>query len=145
MKINPLSEVLYRVKLARYYLRDAENAFRRGDFRATVASSQLSAENSAKAVIAFYRIPSWSHNPAPELREIADQIPEDVKELALELADIAETLAPEHGRVTYGEPLRGLTPWEIYSREDAEKTLNYARKALEQAIKVLSKLGVENV
>jgi len=68
-----------------------------------------------------------------------------VKELALELADIAETLAPEHGRVTYGEPLRGLTPWEIYSREDAEKTLNYARKALEQAIKVLSKLGVENV
>lgn len=102
-------------------------------------------KNSAKAVIAFYRIPSWSHNPAPELREIADQIPEDVKELALELADIAETLAPEHGRVTYGEPLRGLTPWEIYSREDAEKTLNYARKALEQAIKVLSKLGVENV
>ena len=111
------------MKLARYYLRDAENAFRRGDFRATVASSQLSAENSAKAVIAFYRIPSWSHNPAPELREIADQIPEDVKELALELADIAETLAPEHGRVTYGEPLRGLTPWEIYSREDAHTPL----------------------
>ena len=145
MKINPLSEVLYRVKLAKYYLRDAENAFRRGDFRATVASSQLSAENSAKAVIAFYRIPSWSHNPAPELREVADQIPEDVKEPALELADIAETLAPEHGRATYGEPLRGLTPWEIYSREDAEKALNYARKALECAIKVLSKLGVENI
>lgn len=145
MKINPLSEVLYRVKLAKYYLRDAENAFRRGDFRATVASSQLSAENSAKAVIAFYRIPSWSHNPAPELREVADQIPEDVKELALELADIAETLAPEHGRATYGEPLRGLTPWEIYSREDAEKALNYARKALKHTIKVLSKLGVENI
>ena len=145
MKINPLSEVLYRVKIAKYYLRDAENAFRRGDFRATVASSQLSAENSAKAVIAFYRIPSWSHNPAPELREVADQIPEDVKELALELADIAETLAPEHGRATYGEPLRGLTPWEIYSRDDAGKALNYARKALECAIKVLSRLGVENI
>ncbi len=65
--------------------------------------------------------------------------------MALELADIAETLPPEHGRATYGEPLRGLAPWETYSREDTEKALNYARKALECAIKVLSRLGVENV
>ena len=32
------------------------------------------------------------------------------RELVEELADIAESLAPEHGRATYGEPLRGLTP-----------------------------------
>ncbi len=91
-------------------MRDAENAFRRGDFRVTVVSSQLSAENSAKAVIVFYRIPSWSRNPAPEPGEVADQIPEDVREMALKLVSIAETLAPEHGRAMYGEPLGGLTP-----------------------------------
>ena len=70
MKINPLGEVSYRLKLAVHYLKDAEDAYRRGDYRGTVASSQLSTENAAKAVIAFFRIPSWSHDPAPELRAI---------------------------------------------------------------------------
>jgi len=130
IKINPKGEVRYRLKLAERYLADAESSFRRGDYRATVASSQLSTENSAKAVIALFRVPSWSHDPSHELREVLRQLPEGVRQLARELADYAQALAPEHGRSTYGEPIRGLTPWEIYSKEDAERALEYARKAL---------------
>jgi len=140
LKVNPKTEIGYRVKLAERYLADAENAYERGDLRGTVAASQLAAENAAKAVIAVYRIPSWSHDPSHELREVAEQIPPSAKALAEELASIAELLAPEHGRATYGEPTRGLTPWEIYGREDAEKALQRARRAVELANTILKEL-----
>jgi|GEM_PF-3845052 len=42
-------------------------------------NSQLSTKNSAKAVIGYYRIPSWSHNPAPELRDIKKMIPDELR------------------------------------------------------------------
>jgi len=141
MKINPLGEVSYRLKLAVHYLKDAEDAYRRGDYRGTVASSQLSTENAAKAVIAFFRIPSWSHDPAPELRELLNEFPMHTRELVEELADIAESLAPEHGRATYGEPLRGLTPWDIYNKEDADRALNSARRAIALSRRILKELG----
>jgi len=107
--IDPESEVRYRVRLVEGYLREAEENFKREDFRATVAASQLAAENAAKAIIAIFRIPSWSHDPSHELREVISQLPQSLRPLAEELAGTAQLLAPEHGRVTYGEPTRGLT------------------------------------
>lgn len=110
MKIDPHSEVEYRTKLAKKYLEEAEAAYTRSDYRATATSSQLCAENAAKAATAHFRIPSRSHNPSHELREVAKTTPNHIKRLAKELASIAQELAPEHGRATYGEPNRGLTP-----------------------------------
>ncbi|MGC8961242.1 MAG: HEPN domain-containing protein, partial [Candidatus Bathyarchaeia archaeon] len=104
-------------------------AYRMEDHKTAVGASQLSVENAAKAVIAIYRIPSWSHDPSHELEELTAAMPEEVKHLSRELAVIARRLAPEHGRTTYGEPSRGLTPWDLYNREDAYSALNDARKA----------------
>lgn len=140
MRIDPASEVSYRLRLAELYLRDAEGAYERGDYRGAVASSQLSVENAAKAVIALFRVPSWSHDPSHELRELLSDIPDRARRLAAELADMAEALAPEHGRATYGEPARGLTPWDIYGEEDARTALSYARRALKLAREVLREL-----
>ncbi|MEM2553784.1 MAG: HEPN domain-containing protein [Nitrososphaerota archaeon] len=131
MKFNPINEVRYRIKLAQFYLKDAEEAFKRNDWRTTVSSSQLCAENAARAVVSFFKIPSWSHDPSSELIDIVDKIPNGLEELINELVSIVRSLAPEHGRSTYGEPTRGLTPWDIYSITDAEKALRMARKALE--------------
>jgi HEPN domain-containing protein len=141
-KINPISEIGYRLKLAERYLMEAEDAYGRGDFRGTVSSSQLAAENAAKAVIAVYRIPSWSHDPSHELREIASQIPQNLKPQLEELAEIAGLLAPEHGRAVYGEPTKGLTPWEIYTENDAELALQRAKRAVELARILLRELRV---
>ena len=44
LKFNPQNEVRYRVKLAVRYLREAEEAISRKDYRNTVASSQLCGE-----------------------------------------------------------------------------------------------------
>ncbi len=140
---DPLDEVNYRYRLAINYLREADEAFNRGDWRGTVANAQLAAENAAKAIIAVYRIPSWSHDPSGELETIINDLPRDSTELVRELAVITRRLAPEHGRSTYGEPERGLTPWEIYSKGDAEAALNMARRAVDIMKAVLKRLGVE--
>jgi len=79
-KLNPESEVDYRVKLAERYLIDAEDSYKRGDFRGTVALSQLAAGNVAKAVIAVYRILSWSRDPSHELRELLELMPENLRD-----------------------------------------------------------------
>jgi HEPN domain-containing protein len=145
MRINPSGEISYRLRLSERHLADAEEAYRRRDYRGAVFSSQLTVENSAKAVIAFFRVPSWSHDPSHELGELLDQIPEEVRGLAEELSDLSSTLAPEHGRATYGEPERSLTPWEIYGEEEARKALDYARRALENALAILRGLGVNQM
>lgn len=143
MKLNPINEVKYRIKLAKNYLNDAQEAFKRGDWRMVVSSSQLCTEDAAKAVIAFFKVPSWSHDPSPELSDIVDSIPFEARNLAKELANIVRALAPEHGRSTYGEPAKRLTPWEIYNENDAKKFMEMAEKALEDALKILESLKVE--
>jgi Uncharacterized conserved protein related to C-terminal domain of eukaryotic chaperone, SACSIN len=137
-----MDEVRYRYKLAINYLRDANEAFNRGDWRDTVANAQLSAENAAKAVIAVYRVPSWSHDPSGELQELVDRMPRELADLVIELANIAKRLAPEHGRSTYGEPSMGLTPWDIYTQGDAENALGMAKRAVEIMKTILRTLGI---
>ncbi|RLE89483.1 MAG: DNA-binding protein [Thermoprotei archaeon] len=144
MKLNPQSQVQYRVKLATRYLKEAEEAIKRKDYRNTVASSQLCAENAAKAIIALYRIPSWSHDPSHELLEVIQHLKPELRRLAKELAEIARKLAPEHGRTTYGEPTRGLTPWDIYSEEDAIEALSMARRAWKSMKTILKELKIMN-
>ncbi|KUO79365.1 MAG: HEPN domain-containing protein [Vulcanisaeta sp.] len=139
---DPMDEVRYRYKLAINYLRDANEAFNRGDWRGTVANAQLSAENAAKAVIAVYRVPSWSHDPSGELQELVDRMPRELADLVIELANIAKRLAPEHGRSTYGEPSMGLTPWDIYTQGDAENALGMAKRAVEIMKAILRTLGI---
>jgi len=143
LKLNPSSEVAYRVRLAKGYLRDAEESYRRRDYRGTVASAQLRAENAAKAIITVYRVPSWTRDPSRELVEVAQSLDSSLRVLAEELAEIAKRLAPERGRATYGEPTRGLTPWDIYGEEDALTALTLARRALELAKNILEGIDIK--
>jgi HEPN domain-containing protein len=143
MRFNPNSEVKYRVTLAKRYLDEATRAYEGRDYRLTVASSQLSAENSAKSIVAVFRIPSCSHDPSYELMELLNNLPEELKNQAMRLADLAHNLAPEHGRSTYGEPARGLTPWDIYAKDEASKSLNYAEEAFAIAKLLIKKLGMK--
>ncbi|MBS7634639.1 HEPN domain-containing protein [Candidatus Bathyarchaeota archaeon] len=135
--IDPSNEVKYKLKLAERYLMEACRSYRRRDYGEIISYSQLSAENSAEAIIAVFRIPSWSNDPSGELLDIAKNLPENIRGNAIEVAESARTLAPEHGRSVYGELLRGLTPWDIYNKEDAEKALKLAEKTFKKTIGVL--------
>ena len=141
MSLNPREEALYRLELARGYLERARKALALGDFADTMGEAQLSVENSAKAVISCFQIPSWSHDPSEELLDvikynqlsIIELLGEEFLRRLIELAEKVHVIAPEHGRSTYGDVERRIPPWRIYSEEDARKGLNYAEDAYEVA------------
>ena len=140
-------EAWYRLSLAQGRLRRAVEAFERGDYLGCILEAQLSVENAAKAVITVFRIPSWSHDPSVELREVITQNRESMvgklgaifmSELE-ELASTAEDLAPEHGRATYGNSERRIPPWEIFAEEDAREALRRVKRARKAAEKFIKK------
>lgn len=129
MKFNPTREMEYRAELARRYLTDAEERFHSNDFKGCVQNCQLAAENAAKAVIATRRTPSWGHDPSSELLEIAKEMESALSSKATRLAEISSQLAAEHGRTTYGEPERFVTPWMLYDLHAAERAISLATEA----------------
>jgi HEPN domain-containing protein len=141
LRFNPAHEIEYRLQLAQKYLEDAEQRLRSSDFRGCVQHSQLAAENAAKAVIATRRTPSWGHDPSSELLAVANELDSDRREKAVRLAEISSRLAPEHGRTTYGEPERFLTPWMLYDPQGAEGAIALAREAVAIMNQIITRLG----
>lgn len=143
MSFNPLSEVRYRYRLAVEQLERAERLFSLGDWAGTVSSSQLAVENFAKAVIAAFDVPTWSHDPSNQLGGLIGRLPSDVMDDAGELAVLAGDLAPEHGRSIYGELGSGLTPGDIYGESHALDARGKGGRAKGIAESVLKRLGVD--
>jgi HEPN domain-containing protein len=141
MEVDPEEEVEYRLSLAKEHLESADKRFKIEDWPGTVESSQLAVENAAKAIIAHFCLPSWSHDPSAELEEILDKIPNGVRELVCKLIEMVRTLAPEHGRTTYGITSKRITPQKLYARDHAEKALGMAREATKISEAVLRQLG----
>ncbi len=137
MKIDPFDEAVYRRKSALNYLNRANNAFKNKDLPGCILFSQLTVENAAKAVISIFKLPSWSHDPSSEIKDVLKEYAMEISkknskliDMLSELAETSHLLAPEHGRATYGEPEKRLTPEDIYVLKDAEKTLEEAKKSI---------------
>ncbi|MEM3607031.1 MAG: HEPN domain-containing protein [Candidatus Bathyarchaeia archaeon] len=129
MEINPEDEVKYRRELAKEHLNSAIKRFKAEDWPGVIQASQLAAENAAKTVIAHFHLPSWSHDPSSELKEIISNIPNKLQNEVNKLIKIVETLAPKHGRTSYGITLKGITPTQLYDKHKAEKALSIAYEA----------------
>ena len=141
MSLNPVREVDYRRRLAIEHLQRAEKLFSLKDWVGTVSSCQLAVENFARAIIAVFEVPTWSHDPSDQLKGLISRFPSGLTDKVNELADIVMEMAPEHGRSTYGEPSEGLLPSDIYGEEHALNALGKAKRAREIAEKTLRILG----
>jgi len=139
--LNPHGEAEYRHRLALDHLNRAENLFSLKDWAGTVSASQLAVENFAKAVIALFEVPTWGHDPSHQLSKLAEKMPAGVGGRVKELCLLASETASEHGRSSYGEPIAGLTPSDIYTEKQAEDALQKARRAREIAARVLGELA----
>ncbi|MBE0516843.1 MAG: HEPN domain-containing protein [Methanophagales archaeon] len=142
MSFNPLSEVRYRYRLGIEHLERAERLFSLNDWVGTVSASQLAVESLAKAVIALFEVPTWSHDPSGQLSSLLEQMPDDIVDSVKKLVAFAREMAPEHGRSSYGEPSAGIVPGDIYKEEHASKALEEARKARETAERVLERFDI---
>lgn len=98
------------------WAKDARNFFKRAqicfnilDWHGTVQNAQLCIEHSAKAIIAYFAEPEWTHNPAEQLLKIVSENLEELKKkgadiLSLKkLAQYVKDVAPWHGLASYGE------------------------------------------
>ena len=142
MSIDPQAEVRYRHRLALQHLNRAERMYRVGDWPLTVHFAQLAIENFAKAIVAVFEVPTWSHDPSSQLIRLCNRFPKHLARDVRELADMAREVAPEHGRSTYGDPTRGLMPNEIYRERHALEIILKARKAKSMAEKILGEMDV---
>ncbi|MEM3108926.1 MAG: DNA-binding protein [Candidatus Bathyarchaeia archaeon] len=102
----------------------------------------MAVENFAKAVIAVFEVPTWSHDPSNQLNDLMGKLPIDVVDDAGMLGGLARAMAPEHGRSTYGEPSAGLAPSDIYEEDHALNALKSAKKAGEIAERLLNRSNV---
>jgi len=149
MDYDSVEEALYRLEVAKEHLERAREALKVKDYPACVGFSQLCIENAAKSVIALYRIPSWTHDPSAELREVIQEHQKEVSnrmgppaiEKLSKLAQAAETLAPEHGRVSYGDIRERKPPKALYTEPNATGALQLAEISVivaEEAVEYLS-------
>lgn len=143
MSLDPAVEVDYRYRLAGEHLDRAGRLFSLKDWVGTVMSSQLAVENYAKAIIAVFEVPTWSHDPSNQLKGLKSRMDESLAGDVEELSGIVERLAPEHGKASYGEPSTGSTPSDLYKEQHASEALREAGRAKLITDRILSGLGVK--
>ena len=137
---NDPEEYEHRLRLAQEHLEEARKAFRAEALVAAAHEAQLAIENAAKSIIAMFKPPSWTHNPAPELIELVrtrSELLSGLEEYLKKLASIVEEVAPHHALTSYGDIRRMVTPVEIYKREVVKDMLVKAEEAVRIARKVL--------
>jgi len=138
--VESRADALYRLELARGFLREAEQDLALRRWRSAVKNAQLSVENAAKAVISQSCPAPKSHQVAQELRSLLQEAdaPRERADLLTELAECAEILGADvHIRTDYGDEVERVTPWALFSREDAEEAIGYAGRALSLATVIL--------
>ena len=130
----------YRFEVACGFLQEAEQDLALDRWRSAVKNAQLTVENAAKAVISQRRPTPKTHDVAQELRLLLQEgraAPEKAA-LLIELAECAEMLGRDvHIRTDYGDEVRRVTPWALFSQEDAEQALTHARRAVSLAKAIL--------
>ncbi len=70
-------------------------------------------------------------------------IPQTMRADVQELVNIVQglDLAAIHVQIDYGDETHGLTPWELFSEEDAREALAIARRVVERAVALIQKTG----
>ncbi|MBI4704236.1 MAG: HEPN domain-containing protein [Deltaproteobacteria bacterium] len=129
-------------------LADARRNLRDGAWRVVCITGQLAVEMAAKAVIAAFAEPRWTHDPGEQLRSVLlarsdtelDAAFGPSSRAALEqLAQEASEAALWHGRATYGQRTEDgsrLAAAEVCTEEAARELLGRAERAVGAAVRL---------
>lgn len=129
--MNYQKDAEYRLKLARGFLKEAEEDFKLSRWRSCVDNAQLSAENSGKAVISIFKPLEKTHDPSSQLKGLISKeiINGEIKKNVEIMVPLFSKLGvEEHFLSDYGDESTMKAPWEIFKKEDALEALNIARK-----------------
>ena len=139
-----MNPAVFRIRLAQGFLSEAEEDYRLKRWRSCVSNAQLAVENALKALIALYEPVPRTHNPANVLRNLVFHgiIPNQISVNIQSILEDASGLSPQiHIETDYGDEARGLTPWELFSEEDAREALAIAHRVVEAAAVLIQAEG----
>lgn len=146
--MNSVDEVRYRLELAEGFLNEARQDLELKRFRSCVDNAQLSIENSAKAVLAFWGPVGKTHDPWLQLRDLLKKesvIPSSLHEAANELAGLAAKFGTkEHFLTDYGDESQFLSPWKIFDEKDAQEAKETAERCFVLSKEITGKLCEPN-
>lgn len=142
-----MNPVRFRLRMARGFLREAEEDYRLERWRAALSHAQLAVEHGIKAVIALFTPVPKTHDPAQILEELIRQevIPSAFQVAVQEIISLARSLGSTvHIQTDYGDELHGLTPWELFSEEDAREALEVAHRVVHMARQLVEAVQEDN-
>ncbi len=84
--------------------------------------------------------PKW-HDVGPVLKRERNRFPEWFQKIADKLASISRKLRKERELAMYGDEEAMIPPEELYSREDAEEALSYAKYVVSMVSKLLEEVS----
>ncbi|MFQ6014768.1 MAG: HEPN domain-containing protein [Anaerolineae bacterium] len=120
------TEVELRLKDAESSLKSAERNFPLEDYRVVVQSAQLCIELSAKAVIAYFEEPLWTHRPSEQLVGIVED----------HRGKISETFGEEIIRVW----LKSVEEWSLQADKTGSPVLAHRCQGKPRLPQVLATL-----
>ncbi len=117
-------DVFYRLRLAKGFLKEANEDFKLQRWRSCVDNAQLTVENSGKVILARFGPTPRTHNPGNDIQKLIDE-----KNIDKSLLDELKAILPffdelgfeEHFKTDYGLESEYLDPWELFDEDDAEK------------------------
>ena len=145
--MNSNDDVAYRKKLAEGFLNEATQDIDLQRFRSCVDNSQLSIENSLKAVLAYFGPVPWTHSPSANLTELisTQEFGNETKNLMEKLRNLSLSYGlREHFLTDYGDAEQRLSPWEIFSLEEAKSALETAKKCFTLLNEILLELNQQS-
>ena len=110
-------------------LRAAESSLAAGSFEWACFQSQQAGEKALKSLYFFSGYDPWGHSITKLIQDLPD------KALALSLqgfVDHARHLDKLYIPTRYPNGLPDLTPFEVYTEEDARKAIDTARELIEE-------------
>ena len=141
--VNWQKDAEYRLKLALGFYKEAEQNLKYKQYRSCVDNSQLSIENSAKAIIVCFIPLGKTHSPSQGLRKllqeerITDQVRKGIEEI---IPIVEEHGFEEHILSDYGDEEGYKTPWEIFDKKSAEDIHGDATRVLTKAKEIISSI-----
>ncbi len=139
--MNCEEEAHYRLRLAEGFLTEAKQDLTLSRWRSCVDNSQLSVENSGKAIIVIFEPIEKSHNPSIQLKRLVKDkmIDKDlIEDIDKALSLFEEIGFEKHFMTDYGDEATYRDPWQLFGEEDAKESLTIAEKCFSLAKKVFN-------
>jgi len=128
--VNSREDAEYRLRLARGFLKEAEENYQLQRWRSCVANAQLTVENGGKSVLMLFGITLKTDDPARHLAQFVHntETPELIRgQIKNVLPEFLTLGAEEHFMTDYGDDTSYKLPWDIFTEVSADRALKAAR------------------